>query len=198
MGPEARSADNMKTLYRIANAIDALNIRVGNLIAWTAFLMVLIQFGIVVLRYVFAFSNTALSESIWYLHGLLFMIGAGYTLLHDGHVRVDVIYREASQRYKAWVDLLGATLFIIPLCILTVWLSWGYVINAWIVLEGSTELAGLPLIFLYKTVIWVFAALVGVQALSMAIKAFLFLMGRWPRYSPGPMMWEQTGGAKRP
>jgi len=198
MGPEARSADNMKTLYRIANAIDALNIRVGNLIAWTAFLMVLIQFGIVVLRYVFAFSNTALSESIWYLHGLLFMIGAGYTLLHDGHVRVDVIYREASQRYKAWVDLLGATLFIIPLCVLTVWLSWGYVINAWIVLEGSTELAGLPLIFLYKTVIWVFAALVGVQALSMAIKAFLFLMGRWPRYSPGPMMWEQTGGAKRP
>jgi len=198
MGPEARSADNMKTLYRIANAIDALNIRVGNLIAWTAFLMVLIQFGIVVLRYVFAFSNTALSESIWYLHGLLFMIGAGYTLLHDGHVRVDVIYREASQRYKTWVDLLGATLFIIPLCILTVWLSWGYVINAWIVLEGSTELAGLPLIFLYKTVIWVFAALVGVQALSMAIKAFLFLMGRWPRYSPGPMMWEQTGGAKRP
>ena len=109
--------------------------------------MVLIQFAVVILRYVFAFSNTALSESIWYLHGLLFMIGAGYTLLYDGHVRVDVLYREASPRYKAWVDMLGSLLFIIPLCILTVWLSWGYVINAWIVLEGSTEFAGLPLIF---------------------------------------------------
>jgi len=185
----------MQTIYRIANAIDGLNTRVGNAIAWTAFLMVLIQFGIVILRYVFAFSNTALSESIWYLHGLLFMIGAGYTLLYDGHVRVDVIYREASQRYKAWIDLLGSVLFIIPLCILTVYLSWGYVINAWIVLEGSTELAGLQLIFLYKTVIWVFAVFVGLQALSTAIKAFLFLMGRWPRYSPGPMAWDQPGAA---
>ncbi len=188
----------MHTLYRIANAIDALNTRVGNAIAWTAFAMVLIQFAVVILRYVFAFSNTALSESIWYLHGLLFMIGAGYTLLYDGHVRVDVFYREASQRYKAWVDLLGSMLFIIPLCILTVWLSWGYVINAWRVLEGSTELAGLPLIFLYKTVIWAFALFVGLQALSIAIKALLYLMRRWPRYSPGPMKWEQTGGAEQP
>lgn len=183
----------MKTLYRIANAIDALNIRVGNAIAWTAFIMVLVQFGVVILRYVFAFSNIALSESIWYMHGLLFMIGAGYTLLYDGHVRVDVFYREASPRYKAWVDLLGSLLFVIPLCILTVWLSWGYVINAWIVLEGSTELAGLPLIFLYKTVIWVFAAFVGMQGLSTAIKAFLYLMGRWPRYSPGPLSWDHSG-----
>lgn len=187
----------MQTLYRIATTIDALNTRIGNAIAWTAFLMVLIQFGVVILRYVFAFSNTALSESIWYLHGLLFMIGAGYTLLYDGHVRVDVFYREARARYKAWVDLLGSVLFVVPLCILTVWLSWGYVINAWISLEGSTELAGLPLIFLYKTVIWVFAALVGLQGLSTAIKAFLFLMGRWPRYSPGPLRWDQPGAAER-
>jgi TRAP-type mannitol/chloroaromatic compound transport system permease small subunit len=187
----------MKTLYRIANAIDALNIRIGHAIAWTAFVMVLVQFGVVILRYVFAFSNTALTESIWYLHGLLFMIGAAYTLLYDGHVRVDVFYREASERYRAWVDLLGSLLFVIPLCILTFWLSWNYVINAWIVLEGSLELSGLPLIFLYKTVIWVFAALVGVQALSTAIKGFLFLMGRWPRYSPGPMTWDRPGAARQ-
>jgi len=183
----------MRHLYRIAKAIDAVNIRAGNAIAWTAFIMVLIQFAVVILRYVFAFSNTALSESIWYLHGLLFMIGAGYTLLYDGHVRVDVIYREASTRYKAVVDLVGSLAFILPLCILTVWLSWGYVINAWRVLEGSTELAGLPLIFLYKTVIWVFAGLVGLQAISTAIKAVLYLMGRWPRYTVGPLTWDQPG-----
>lgn len=187
----------MKTLYNIARAIDGLNTRVGYAIAWTAFIMVLVQFAVVILRYVFAFSNTALSESIWYFHGLLFMIGAGYALLQDGHVRVDVIYREASERYRAWVDLLGSLLFVIPLCILTVWLSWGYVINAWITLEGSTELAGLQLVFLYKTVIWVFAALVGIQGLSTAIKGFLFLMGRWPRYSPGPLVWEQPDPGRR-
>ncbi len=187
----------MKTLYRIANAIDALNIHVGKTIAWAAFLMVIVQFAVVILRYVFAFSNTALSESIWYMHGLLFMIGAGYTLLYDGHVRVDVLYREANPRYKAWVDMLGSLIFIIPLCIITIWLSWGYVINAWIVLEGSTELSGLSLIFLYKTVIWVFAALVGLQAVSTAIKAFLFLMGRWPRYSQGPLTWDQPGPAEQ-
>lgn len=187
----------MKTLYHIARAIDALNTRVGNAIAWTAFIMVLVQFGVVILRYVFAFSNTALSESIWYLHGLLFMIGAGYTLLHDGHVRVDVFYREASQRYRAWVDLLGSLLFLIPLCMLTVWLSWSYVINAWIVLEGSLELSGLPLVFLYKTVIWAFALVVGLQGVSTAIKACLYLMGRWPRYTQGPLTWEQPGAARQ-
>ena len=187
----------MKTLYHIARAIDAINTRVGHAIAWTAFIMVLVQFAVVVLRYVFAFSNTALSESIWYLHGLLFMVGAGYTLLHDGHVRVDVIYREASTRYKAWVDLVGSLAFIVPLCILTFWLSWNYVINSWIVLEGSIELSGLPLVFLYKTVIWVFALLVGLQALSTAIKAVLFLMGRWPRYSQGPLTWDEPGAARQ-
>ncbi len=188
----------MKTLYNIARAIDGVNARVGNAIAWTAFIMVLVQFAVVILRYVFAFSNTALSESIWYLHGLLFMIGAGYTLLHDGHVRVDVFYREASERYRAWVDVIGSLLFVMPLCILIFWLSWNYVINAWLVLEGSLELAGLPLVFLYKTVIWLFAALVGLQGLSTSIKGFLFLMGRWPRYSPGPLKWEQPGAAQQP
>lgn len=176
----------MKQLYHIANTIDYVNEHVGRIIAWTALFMVLVQFAVVVLRYVFAFSNTGLSESIWYLHGILFMLGAGYTLLYDGHVRVDVYYREASPRRKAWVDLLGAVFFLIPLCVLTFWLSWGYVLNAWAVLEGSTEISGLPLIFLYKTVIWVFATLLGLQALSMAIKALLFLAGRWPSYTPGP------------
>ncbi len=178
----------MTALYNIARAIDALNTRIGRVVAWSVLIMVLVQFAVVVLRYVFAFSNSALSEVVWYLHGILFMIGAGYTLLNDGHVRVDIFYREASLRRKAWVDLIGSIVFLIPLCILTVWLSWGYVLNSWIVLEGSTELSGLPIVFLYKTVIWVFAGLVGLQALSTAIKAFLFLMGRWHTYSIGPFV----------
>ena len=158
----------MRALERF---IDGLNERAGRMLAWIALVMVLVQFLVVVMRYVFAIGNIALQESIWYMHGILFMIGAGYTLLHNGHVRVDVIYGEASERYKAVIDLLGTIVFLIPVSIATFWLSRDYVINAWKVWEGSTEVSGLPLIWAYKTVIWVFAALLFLQALSLLGKS---------------------------
>ena len=164
--------------------IDRLNERIGRGVAWAALAMVLIQFIVVVMRYVFAVGNIAMQESIWYLHGILFMIGAGYTLLHHGHVRVDVVFGEATPRYKAWVDLLGTLFFLIPLMVATLWLSWSYVINSWKVWEGSTEVTGLPLIWAYKTVIWVFAVLVFLQALSVLYKAAAFLAGRLENYPP--------------
>ena len=164
--------------------IDWLNERIGRGVAWAALAMVLIQFIVVVMRYVFAIGNIAMQESIWYLHGILFMIGAGYTLLHHGHVRVDVIFGEAKPRYKAWIDLLGTVFFLIPLMVATLWLSWSYVINSWKVWEGSTEVTGLPLIWAYKTVIWVFAVLVFLQALSVLYKVAAFLAGRLERYPP--------------
>ncbi len=152
--------------------IDRLNENIGHLLAWVALAMVLVQFIVVVMRYVFAIGNIAMQESIWYMHGILFMIGAGYTLLHNGHVRVDVIYGDASPRYKALVDLLGTIFFLIPVTIATFWLSFDYVINAWKVWEGSTETMGLPLIWAYKTVIWVFAVLLFLQALSLLMKSW--------------------------
>ena len=78
---------------------------------------------------------------------------------------------EAIAGYRALVDLIGGLVFLLPLCAMTVWLSWGYVIDSWMVFEGSTEVGGLPLIFLYKTVIWVFAVLLGLQGVSMVFKA---------------------------
>ncbi len=167
----------MSSLQLLYRRIDTLNEYVGRATAWTALAMVLVQFLVVILRYVFAIGFIPMQESIWYFHGILFMMGAGYTLLYDGHVRVDLIYGDASPRAKALVDLFGAIIFLVPVCILTVWLSWGYVINSWKVLEGSTELSGLPLIFLFKTVIWLFAILLGLQGVSMAIKAWLQLRG---------------------
>ena len=164
--------------------IDRLNERVGRAVAWAALLMVLIQFIVVVMRYVFAIGNIAMQESIWYLHGILFMIGAGYTLLYNGHVRVDVLYGEAKPLYKAWIDLLGTLLFLIPLMVATFWLSRSYVIHSWKVWEGSTEVTGLPLIWAYKTVIWVFAFLMFLQALSLLYKAAAFLTGRLDTYPP--------------
>jgi len=142
----------MQALVRF---IDRLNEKIGHALAWVALVMVLVQFIVVVMRYVFAIGNIAMQESIWYMHGIIFMIGAGYTLLHNGHVRVDVIYGDATPRYKAWVDLLGTIFLLMPVTAATLWLSWDYVINSWKVWEGSTEVSGLPLIWAYKTVIWV-------------------------------------------
>ncbi len=159
----------MRALVRF---IDWLNEHIGHLLAWVALAMVLVQFTVVLMRYVFAIGNIALQESIWYMHGIMFMIGAGYTLLHNGHVRVDVIYGDASPRYKAIVDILGTLLFLIPVTLATLWLSFDYVINAWKVWEGSTEVSGLPLIWAYKTVIWVFAVLLFLQAVSLLYKSW--------------------------
>jgi len=187
----------------LARAIDRFNEAVGRWVAWLAIVMALVQFSVVVGRYVFNAGSTAAQESIWYMHGLIFMLGAGYTLLHDGHVRVDVYYREASPKRKALIDGLGAVLFLIPLCVLTIYLSWSYVFNAWYnsysgtwVLEGSTEGSGLPLIFALKTAIPVFAVLLGLQGLSMLIKAGAYLTGAVDQYSVGtPAAPDHIGGA---
>jgi len=166
----------MRFLNALATSIDNLNEYIGRGVAWVALIMVLVQFAVVIMRYVFSIGFIPMQESIWYMHGILFMCGAGYTLLHDGHVRVDILYREASAKRKALVDMIGALVFLVPLCILTMWLSWSYVINSWKTLEGSTEISGLPLIFLYKTVIWVFAILLGLQGVAMAIRGFQTLV----------------------
>ncbi len=163
--------------HKAVARIDALNITVGRAASWLALYMVLVQFAVVVLRYVFSISFIATVESVIYAHGLLFMLGAGYTLLRDGHVRVDVFYREMPPRKKAWVDLLGALLLLLPVMVLLLWTSWSLVIHAWQSLEGSEEAGGLPLLFLYKTVIWLFAVLVGLQGLAMAQRAWQFLQG---------------------
>ncbi len=177
---------------RAINSIDHFNRTLGHAVAWLALAMVLLQFAVVVLRYVFAVGYVPMQEAVWHLHGLLFLLGAGYTLLSDGHVRVDLIYREASPAYKARTDLAGCLFFVLPVCILTLYVSWDYVLRAiydiesgiW-VLESSPEFGGLPLVWAYKAVIWVFAVTLGLQALSMAGKAASFLWGRAATYPPG-------------
>lgn len=156
-------------------ALERVNGAVGHAVAWLALVLVLVQFAVVVLRYVFSIGFVPMQESVWYLHGLLFMLGAGYTLLNDGHVRIDIFYRTASPRRKAWIDLLGVLIFLTPVCVATWIFSWSYVINAWRVLEGSMEAAGLPAVFLLKTVIWVFVVLLFLQGVAMALRSILTL-----------------------
>ncbi len=138
-------------------------------------LMVLVQFVVVILRYVFSFGSIPAQESIWYMHGILFMVGAGYTLLHNGHVRVDMLYREMPPKRKALVDMIGVIIFLFPICVLLMVVSWSYVVNSWRVLGGSIEISGLPFIYLLKTTILVFVFLMTLQGISMVLNSILTL-----------------------
>jgi TRAP-type mannitol/chloroaromatic compound transport system permease small subunit len=175
-------------LSSIADWIDAVSRAIGDAARWFALGLVLVTALVVVQRYVFGISVTKLQESVIYLHALLFLLSAAATLLADGHVRVDVIYARLSDRAKAWTDLLGVYLALIPMCWLIVWASSGYVGAAWRIMERSRESDGLPFVFLLKTAIPIFAIFLIVQGLSMAIRAALTLSGQgesWPA-SAGP------------
>jgi len=168
----------LSNLASLARVIDVINERVGRAVAWAALAMVLVQFTVVVMRYVFGFGSILMQESVIYLHAILFMIGSAYTLLHDGHVRLDIFYRDASIRTKALVDLWGSIGLLIPVTVLIWWFSWPYVAGSWEVLEGSRETSGIHAVFLLKTVILVFAALMFLQGISLLARSILTLKGR--------------------
>lgn len=168
----------MSAIRHIASSIDRINLAIGSVVAWIALAMVLVQFLVVLLRYVFGLGFVQLQESIIYMHGLLFMLGSGYALMRDGHVRVDVFYRGASERAKAWVNLWGVLLLLWPLCTMIFFVAWPYVGASWAVREGSREASGIPGIYLLKTVILVFAVLMFAQGLSLALRSVLVLAGR--------------------
>jgi TRAP-type mannitol/chloroaromatic compound transport system permease small subunit len=163
--------------------LDGLNDRVGRAISWCALAMVLIQFTLVLMRYVYSASSfLALStlwwqESIVYLHGALIMFGVGYTFLHNGHVRVDIFYRDASPRSQDWTDLIGCLIFLLPVCYLVWWSAVPSVMNSWRILERSAETSGIPFRYLLRSTILAMCVLLALQALSTAIKAALRLAG---------------------
>ena len=162
----------------IAKAIDAANERIGVTVAWLALLTVLVEFTVVLMRYVFGVGSVKMQESIVYMHATVFMVAAGYTLLHNGHVRCDIFYAAAAPRRKALVDLIGVFIFLLPMCALIAWAAWPYVAAAWAVREGSQEGSlGIPGVFLLKTVILVFAGLLALQGVSLALHSALRLAG---------------------
>lgn len=165
----------------IVGFIDALNERVGRAVSWLTLLMVLLQFVIVLLRYVFGVGAIAAQEAIVYMHAAVFLGVAGYTLRHDGHVRVDIFYGSASPRARAKVDIFGSLFLLLPMSIAIFVLAWPYVDRAWAVLEGSPEgQNGIPAVFLLKTFILVFAVLVALQGIALILKSIAVLRGDAP------------------
>ena len=148
--------------------IDEFTERLGRLLAWLIPLMMLGTAAVVIMRYGFGQGMTALQESVTYLHGTVFMLGAAYTLKHGGHVRVDIFYHRFSVRTKAWIDSIGSIVFLLPLCGLILITSWDFTANAWSIREASVEPGGLPFVYLLKSLLPLMAinlALLGVAEL---------------------------------
>jgi TRAP-type mannitol/chloroaromatic compound transport system permease small subunit len=161
----------------LADRIDRLNTAIGRAVAWLALAIVLVQFALVVARYLFGLGSIWLTEAVVYGHAALFMAAAAWTLRAGGHVRVDVFYADASPRAKAIIDLAGCVLLLLPFALVLVWLSVPYAARSWAILERSQEASGLPLVYLLKTLIPLFAVLMALQGIAQAIRAARVLSG---------------------
>ena len=157
----------MSLLTSLIRIIDTVNETIGRFVAWLTVAMVVNVFVVVVLRYSFSIGWIWMQELYVWTHALVFLLGAGYTLLHEGHVRIDLIYRDASIRYKAIVNIFGCLFFAAPLLILLFDRSLPLITRSWINLEKSAEAGGMEGIFLLKTSIAVFAILFLLQFLAM-------------------------------
>ncbi len=153
-----------------AERLDAVNRHIGGIVRWCALLMVLLQFVIVLLRYVFGVSFIALNEGVLYLHGALFMLGAGYTFLADQHVRVDIFYARFSERRRALVDIGGHLVFLAPAMIVIMIWTWPSVRRSWAIFEGPISVGGIPASFLLKSLIPGFCLLLLIQGLSRLLR----------------------------
>jgi TRAP-type mannitol/chloroaromatic compound transport system permease small subunit len=166
------------SLEIVADRIDRLNAAIGRGVAWLALVVVILQFVLVVARYIFSLGSIWLTETVLYAHAALFLLAAAWTLQLGGHVRVDIFYADAKPRTRAWIDLIGALLLLLPFMAVLLWLSWPYAARSWAVLERSQEASGLPLVFVLKTLIPVFAVMMAMQGVAQAVRAALVLRGR--------------------
>jgi TRAP-type mannitol/chloroaromatic compound transport system permease small subunit len=167
--------------------IDRLNELAGRIFCWLVLVLVLLQFTVVVMRYVFGVGSIFLQEGIIYVHAIMFLVVAGYTLLHDEHVRIDIFYRNLDESGKAIVNIVGVLVFLFPSIGLILWQSLPYAIRSWRTLEGSPLIGGVPAVFLLKTFIPIFAALVLLQGLSLLLHSLSVLLdGRARTPTRGP------------
>ena len=141
--------------------------------------MVIVTFVVVIMRYVFDAGLIWVQESVVWMHAVVFMLGAAYTLRAEEHVRVDIFYRSMSERRRAWVDLIGVIVFLLPLCAFLAWASFDFVTQSWSIGESSRESGGLPYPFvpLLKSVLLLMPMAVSLQGLSLSARSIKTLRG---------------------
>lgn len=169
---------SLTPINRLVQLLDAFSEWSGRLISWLTLFMVVVTFVIVVMRYLFNVGNIALQESVIYMHSFVFLLGAAYTLKHDGHVRVDIFYRPRSERGKAWTNLFGTLLLLLPVSIFILVISWEYVATSWQLLEGSQEAGGLPFRYILKSALIAMPVMMILQGIADIGRCILTLNGQ--------------------
>lgn len=165
----------MKTLIAF---LEGINHYISRVVCWFVLLMVLIQFSIVIMRYALGYSSIAVSESVLYLHSAVFMLGAGYTLLIDAHVRVDIFYAKASKYTQTLIDVFGHLLLLMPSMLALLYWSWPSVYSAWKIKEGAISVGGLPATWLLKLLIPAFCILLLIQSVACLLRNVLQLFNK--------------------
>ena len=167
----------MNAIKKLSRWIDTLNQWVGRGVSWVTLALVLVVFVDVVMRYLFNTSFVFTQELEWHLFGFIFLMGAGYTLLHDGHVRVDIIYQRVGLKPRAWINLCGVILFLIPGCIMVITTSFKFALNAFEIMEGSPDPGGIPFRFVIKSCIPVGFTLLLLQGISLGMHSVMQILG---------------------
>ena len=167
----------MRFLKSFVRLVDNLNERVGIFISWLSTVLVLVVCYDVFTRYFLKKSSVAVQEMEWHLFAVIFLIGAAYTLKHDRHVRVDVLYMKFSPRVQAWINFFGSMIFLIPFCLLGIWSAKIFVINSFIIKESSPDPGGLPGRYLLKAVIPIGFLLLLLQGIALAFRSLMEIMG---------------------
>jgi TRAP-type mannitol/chloroaromatic compound transport system permease small subunit len=167
----------MNFLKKYIQIVDWINEKTGLFAAWLTTVLVLNVFYDTIMRYIFNKGNIGLQELEWHIFSVIFLIGAAYTLKHDGHVRVDIVYARLSSRARAWIDLIGSFTMLVPFCLIVIYATKMFVFNSWAVREMSPDPGGLPARYIIKAMIPAGFFLLLLQGVSQAFKNLLLLLG---------------------
>jgi TRAP-type mannitol/chloroaromatic compound transport system permease small subunit len=174
-----REEDSVSSLLSLSRFIDRATDRIGHLVYWLVLATVLISAANAVVRKAFNYSSNAYLEIQWYLFSAIFLLLAGYTLLRNDHVRIDVLAGRFSKRVQTWIDILGTLFFLLPMAILIMWLSWPVFVDTYVHHEISTNAGGL-IIWPARLLVPIGFALLVLQGISELIKRIAFLRGLIP------------------
>lgn len=167
----------MSALENFVRLIDSMNEHIGRFVSWFTLVTVIICFVVVVLRYAFGVGILWLQELYVWSHAIVFMVGAGYTMLHGGHVRVDIFYDRLDVRKKAWTNIFGTIVFLLPWLAVVTYYGFGFFEASYRVDESSPQGGGMPALYVLKSMILVFCFLVGLQGLALIGRSILILKG---------------------
>jgi len=170
-------------LSRFVHLVDGLNEGIGRVIAWFTFACVIVTFTVVFMRYVLDTGSIWMQDLYVWLHALAFVVGAGYTFKHGGHVRVDIVYQGQPIKRRALIDIFGTLVFLFPWLIVLAYYATTPILNSWDILEPSANQGGMPGLYILKTSLWVFCFLVGLQGLALIARSILVLQGH-EEYAP--------------